>query len=232
MRYPPLFSNFFYSTVLISSPSSYDLGLLKGQQMVLACLLSLVLAGCGGVSGTQFLASKGEAEGGTLKVVEGGKEFVLTKGIELDYVYKSPKGLDRSIPIHLVKVSIGPTQQEQIFTTILISALKDKGFIMCQEPCSGRHYAFQVIQTGMHHGSRAWNWVGIALIAVPTSTTRIQLEGKLQDPNGNMLFAFADKRASKAFSTKGEDILKAEVSKVAEDIAFELSVMAKPSVSR
>ncbi len=196
------------------------------NRLPLICFL-LLLLGCGSVSGTKYLASEGKPQGGHLDVIAGDKEYVLTKGIELDYVYKDSKGIDRSVPIHLTKVQIGPPQQEQIFIAILANALKNKGFATCKEPCNGYHYSLQAIQTGMHHGSRAWNWIGIVMIAVPTSTTRIQLEGALEDPDGNPVFIFADKRASKAFATKGEDILNSEVAKMAEDIAFELATMTK-----
>lgn len=63
------------------------------------------------------------------------------------------------------------------------------------------------------------------MIAVPTSTTRIQLEGVLEDPESRPVFIYADKRAAKAFSTKGEDILTSEVINIANDIAFELATM-------
>ena len=190
-------------------------------------LLIPMLLGCGGVSGTKYLASEGAPEGGHLDVVEGGKEYVLTKGIELGYVYKDGKGIDRSIPIHLTEVQIGPPQQEQIFTAVLTNGLDNKGFATCKELCSGYHYSLRTMQTGVHHGSRAWNWIGLALIAVPTSTTRIQLEGVLEDPKGNPVFIYADKRAAKAFATSGEDIIDSEIVNMAEDIAFELATMTK-----
>lgn len=187
----------------------------------------LLLVGCGGVSNTQFLASEGKASGGFLTVVEADKQCTLTKGSELDYVYKDSKGIDRSIPIHLTQVSIGSAVLEQTFSAALLTTLEQKGFTTCKDHCNGRHYAFQVIQTGMHGGNRAWNWIGVLFIAVPTSTTRIKLEGKLQDPDGHTIFLFADKRASKAFASKGDDTIRAEVTKIAEDIAFELAPMRK-----
>lgn len=91
-------------------------------------LLILILPSCGGVSGTKYLASKGKPKDGHLNVVAGGKEYVLIKGVELDYVYKDSKGIDCSVPIHLTKVNIGTPQWEQIFIVVLANALRDKGF--------------------------------------------------------------------------------------------------------